>query len=173
MTQQQLIQTLLPILILLPVLYLRMRRMAGTRPLKLNRLWIQPAMILAVVALVLLAPQPGHHAVRHFASLDWAWLAAAEAMGAVGGWYWGRTMAIEVHPEDGTLMVTGGQAAILVLVMLVLLRLGLRTGVAVEGKALNLDVLLISDATIIFTAALFTVRAIEMYIRAKRIMATA
>ena len=72
MTQQQLLQTFLPILILLPVLYLRMRRMAGTRPLKLNRLWIQPAIILALAALALLAPQP-HHVVRHFVAMDWAW----------------------------------------------------------------------------------------------------
>jgi hypothetical protein len=173
MTQQQLLQTFLPILILLPVLYLRMRRMAGTRPLKLDRLWIQPAIILAMVALVLLAPQPGHHAVRHFVAQDWAWLALAAAIGAVGGWYWGRTMAIEVHPEDGTLMVTGGQAAILVLVVLVLIKLGLNTGLAVEAKALNLDALLISDASIVFTAALFTVRAVEMYIRARRVIGAA
>jgi hypothetical protein len=32
-------------------------------------------------------------------------------------------------------------------------------------------VLLISDASIVFTAALFTVRAIEMYVRAQRVMA--
>ena len=171
MTQQQTIQLFLPILILTPVLYFRMRRMSKAQPLKLNRLWIRPVIILAVVALVLLAPQPGHHVVRHFAVLDWAWLAVAAAIGAVGGWYWGRTMVIDVHPEDGTLMVTGGQAAILVLVMLVLLRMGLRTGLAVEGKALNLDAMLISDASIIFTAALFTVRAVEMYIRARRVMA--
>ena len=171
MTQQQLIQTFLPILILLPVLYFRMRRMSRAQPLKLNRLWIRPAIILAVVALVLLAPQP-HQAVRHFAGVDWAWLAVAAGIGAVGGWYWGRTMAIEVHPEDGTLMVTGGQAALLVLGVLILLRLGLRTGLAVEGQTLHLDVLLISDASIVFTAALFTVRAIEMYIRAQRVMAS-
>ena len=170
MMQQQTIQFFLPILILLPVMYFRLRRMTRPQPLKLNRPWILPAIILAVVALVLLTPQPGPHAVRHFASSDWAWMALAAALGAVGGWHWGRAMAIEVHPENGTLMVKGGQAALLVLVMLVLLRLGLRTGLAVEGKALNLDVLLISDASIIFTAALFTARAIEMYIRARRIM---
>ena len=90
----------------------------------------------------------------------------------MGGWYWCRTMAIEVHPEDGTLMVSGEQADLLVLVVLILLRLGLRTGLAVEGQALHLDVLLISDASIVFTAALFTVCAIEMYIRAKRLMAS-
>ena len=64
MTQQQLIQTFLPILILLPVLYSRMRRMTKAQPLKLNRLWIRPAIILAAVTLALLAPQP-HPAVRH------------------------------------------------------------------------------------------------------------
>ena len=172
MTQHQLIQTFLPILILLPVLYLRMRRMSGTRPLKLNRLWIQPAIILCLVIVALLAPQP-HHVVRHLLASDWAWLAVAAGLGAVGGWYWGRTMKIDVHPEDGTLIVTGGQAAILVLVVLVLLRLGLRTGLEMEGKSMHLDVLLISDASIVFSAALFVVRAVEMYLRARRVMAAA
>ena len=60
----------------------------------------------------------------------WPWRVP---LGATAGWYWGRTMAIEVHPEDGTLMVKGGQAAMLVLVVLILFRLGLRAGLAVEG----------------------------------------
>jgi hypothetical protein len=79
-------------------------------------------------------------------------------------------MKIEVHPQDGTLMTTGGQAAILVLVMLVLVRMALRTGVAMGGEAWHLDALLISDASIVFTAALFTVRSLEMFIRARRVM---
>jgi hypothetical protein len=170
MTQQQTLQFFLPILILLPVLYFRLRRMTNAQPLKLGRLWLRPALILAVAALALFAPQPGQHAVRHFLVQDWAWLALAAALGAIAGWYWGRTMAIEVHPEDGTLMVTGGQAAILVLVMLVLFRMGLRTGLQIEGRAWHLDVLLISDALIVFTAALFTLRSVEMFIRAKRVM---
>jgi hypothetical protein len=170
MTQQQTLQLFLPILILLPVLYFRLRRMTRAQPLKLGRLWIRPALILFAAAMVLIMPQPGRHAVRHFLTQDWAWLALAAVLGGIAGWYWGRTMAIEVHPEDGTLMVTGGQAAILVLVMLVLFRLGLRTGLAVEGRAWHLDVLLISDALIVFTAALFTLRSVEMYIRARRVM---
>ena len=124
MTQQQTIQLFLPILILLPVLYFRLRRMTKAQPLKLGQLWLRPAIILAVTALALLAPPPGQHVVRHLLPQDWAWLALAAVLGAVGGWYWGRTMAIEVHPENGTLMVSGGQAAILVLVMLILLRPG-------------------------------------------------
>jgi len=170
MTQQQTLQLFLPILILVPVLYLRMRRMSRAQPLKLGRLWIRPVLILAVTALVLLAPQPGHHAVRHFLAQDWAWLTLAAGLGGIAGWYWGRTMAIEVHPEDGTLMVTGGQAAILVMVVLILFRMGLRTGLAVEARAWHLDVLLISDALIVFTAGLFSLRSVEMYLRAKRVM---
>lgn len=173
MTQHQALQLFLPILILVPVLYFRLRRLTRAQPLKLNRLWIRPAIFLALTLLVLLLPQPGHHAARPFLAQDWAWLALAAGLGGVAGWHWGRTMAIEVHPEDGTLMATGGQAAILVLVVLILFRLGLRTGLEIEGRAWHLDVILISDALIVFTAGLFTLRAVEMYLRARQVMARA
>jgi hypothetical protein len=170
MTQQQTLQLFLPILILLPVLYLRMRRMSRSQPLKLGRMWIRPAIFLGLAALALLAPGP-HGQPRHWAPDAWIWLTVAGVAGGIAGWYWGRTMAIEVHPEDGTLMVKGGQAAMLVLVVLVLFRLGLRTGLQVEAPAWHLDMLLISDASIIFTALLFSARSVEMFIRARRVMA--
>lgn len=170
MTQQQALQLFIPILIILPVLFFRLRRMNKAQPLKLGQLWIRPAIILGLTALVLVAPQPGH-AARHFLMQDWAWLGLAAGLGGIGGWQWGRTMAIEVHPEDGTLMVKGGQTAMLVLVVLILFRMGLRTGLEIEGKAWHLDVLLFSDALIVFTAALFSLRAVEMYLRAKQVIA--
>jgi hypothetical protein len=172
MTQQQAIQLFLPILIILPVLYFRMRRMSRAQPLKLGRMWIRPAIFLGLAALVLLAPGP-HGQPHHWATGAWMWLTLAGVAGGIAGWYWGRTMAIEVHPEDGTLMVKGGQAAMLVLVVLILFRLGLRTGLQVEAQAWHLDMLLISDASIVFTALLFSVRSAEMFIRARRVMATA
>lgn len=168
--QNSQLQLFLPILILLPILYFRMRKLSRPQPLKLKRLWIRPAVILLACALVLFAPQPGTHVVRHFTAMEWGWLVLAGALGAVGGWHFGRTMKIEVHPEDGTLVTTGGQAAILVLVMLVLVRMGLKTGVAIQAKTWHLDALLISDASIVFTAALFTVRSLEMFLRARQVM---
>jgi len=170
MTQQQALQYFLPVLIILPLLYRRMRKMTKAQPLKLGRLWIRPAFILLAAGLVVFLPQPGQHTVRHFLAQDWAWLAVAAGLGGIAGWYWGRTMAIEVHPEDGTLMVKGGQAAILVLVVLILVRLGLRTGLRMEASAWHLDMVLISDALIVFSAALFTLRSVEMFIRARRVM---
>jgi hypothetical protein len=172
MTQQQAIQLFLPILIILPVLYFRMRRMSRAQPLKLGRMWIRPAIFLGLMALVLLAPGP-HGQPHHWAPQAWIWLALAATLGGIAGWYWGRTMAIDVHPEDGTLMVKGGQAAMLVLVVLILFRLGLRAGLQVEATAWHLDMLLISDASIVFTALLFSVRSVEMYLRARRVMAAA
>ena len=41
---------------------------------------------------------------------DLPWLGLAAVLGAAAGWQWGRTMAIEMHPENGTLMASGGQA---------------------------------------------------------------
>jgi hypothetical protein len=172
MTQQQAIQYFLPILIIVPVLYFRMRRMSRAQPLKLDRLWIRPAIFLALAALALLTPPSRHHPERVLVALDWAWLVVAGALGAAAGWQWGRTMAIDVHPEDGTLMVKGGQAAMLVLLVLILFRMGLRAGLTVEAQAWHLNVLLISDASIVFTALLFTLRSVEMYIRARRVMAS-
>jgi len=172
MTQQHTFQLFLPILILLPVLYFRLRRLTRAQPLKLKQLWIRPALILALAALALFAPPPSQHGLRRLMALDWAWLSAAGAIGAVAGWYWGRAMAIEVHPQNRTLMVTGGQTAMLILGALILLRIGLRTGLAVKAAAWHLDALLISDVSIVFTAALFTLRSVEMYIRARRVMGT-
>jgi Protein of unknown function (DUF1453) len=173
MNQQHFLQFFLLILIMLPVLYLRLRRMSRAQPLKLKQLWIRPALVVTAAVLAVFAPTLRSDDMHHFMVLDWAWLGVAGAIGSVAGWYWGRTMAIEVHPQNGTLMVTGSQAAIGILAVLIMMRVGLRTGLAAQSRAWHLDALLISDASIVFTAALFTLRSVEMYIRARRVMGTA
>jgi hypothetical protein len=161
----------LPFLILIPILYFRLRKLSRPQPLKLKRLWIQPAVLVLAGALVIWAPRPG--LTRHFTLWEWALLALAGALGAVAGWYSARSMKIDVHPEDGTLMVQGGQAAVLIMLALILGRSSLNTGMRLEGEAWQLDVLLITDALIVFTAALFVARSIEMFVRARRVMAAA
>lgn len=162
--------TLIVFIALLPLLYFRLRKMLRPQPLKLGRMWIRPAILVAAAALALLAPQPGTHGMPHLNAAQWSWLALAALIGAVAGWRWGQTMAIEVHPEDGTLMTRGNVAAMMVLVVLILFKLGLRPLLAVEGGALHLDVLLITDASIVFSVALFTARSVEMWLRARAIM---
>jgi len=156
---------LIPILVILPILFFRMRRMMRPTPLKLDRMWIRPALILfAGLAVVASAPPPAR---------DWIWFALAALLGAVLGWYWGKQMAIHVDPENGTLMTRGSQAALIMMGLLIVVRFGLRAGAQMESAALHLDAALISDASIVFAAALFGLRGVEMYLRARRVLAEA
>jgi hypothetical protein len=158
----------LPLLIILPILYFRMRRMAKPQALKLNRMWIRPAILIAAASIVLLVPVPG---APRIAPADWLWVALAALLGAAAGWQWGRTTRLHLHPEDGTLMQTGSMAGMMVLVTLVVLRLGLRTGLRMEAGAWHLNVLMLTDISIVFSALLFAVRGLEIFLRARRVMA--
>ena len=73
----------LPLLILIPILYFRLRKLSRPQPLKLTRLWIRPAVLVLVGALVIWAPQPGM--TRHFTLSEWLLLALAGVIGAVAG----------------------------------------------------------------------------------------
>lgn len=173
MTQAQLLRFVILALIVLPILYLRVRRMARTRELKPGMLFVFPAVVVVLAVLALFAPQPGQGNPGPLTPEQWAWLGLAVLLGAAAGWYFGRIIAIEVHPEKGTLMAKGSAAAVMVIVVLVVVKLGLQPFLAMEGSSLNLDVRVITDASIIFSAALFVVRALEMYLRAKNVMAQA
>jgi hypothetical protein len=160
---------LLPFLIIVPLVLWRMRRLSRKQPLKLNRLWVRPAILLFACAAALFLPQPGVP-THHFAPQDLLVLLPVIGLGAVAGWYMGRTMKIDVHPDEGTLMVQASPIALIVLLALVFGRFALRAGARMEAQAWHLDVGLVFDALIIFTAALFTIRSVEMYLRAKRVM---
>jgi hypothetical protein len=166
----QTMQYLLPLLIIVPILLLRARRMSRPQPLKLGLLWVRPAILVVLCVVALTVRQPGVP-VRHFAAQDWAALAAAALLGVIAGWYSARSMNIEVHPENGTLMVKGGPLALLIMLGLLLARMALRAGTRLEAQAWHLDVVLIFDALIVFTVALFVARAAEMFIRARALMA--
>jgi hypothetical protein len=154
---------LIPILVILPILYFRLRRMMKPSPLKLNRMWIRPAILLfAGVAVLAASPPPIN---------EWFWFALAALLGAVLGWQWGKQMAIHVDPENGTLMTRGSQAALIMMGILIVVRVGLRAGVRMESAALHLDATMITDLFIVFGATLFGVRGLEMFLRARRVLA--
>ncbi len=155
----------IPILVIAPLLYFRLRRMMKPTPLKMNRMWIRPVIFLVVGAAVLTASPPP--------PADWFWFALTALMGAVLGWQWGRTMAIHVDPENGTLMTRGSQAALIMMVLLLAVRAGLRAGVRMESATLHLDAAVITDLFIVFSACLFGVRGLEMFLRARRVLAEA
>ena len=154
---------LIPILVILPILYFRIRRMMKPTPLKLKRMWIRPAIILcAGIAVLAAAPPPAR---------TWFWFALAALLGAILGWQWGKQMAIHVDPENGTLMTRGSQAALIMMGLLIVVRIGLRAGMRMESAALHLDATVITDIFIVFAATLFGLRGLEMFLRARRVLA--
>jgi Protein of unknown function (DUF1453) len=156
---------LIPVLVILPLLYFRLRRMMKPTPLKLNRMWIRPVIFFVAGILVLVATPPR--------AQDWLWFVLAALLGAGLGWQWGRTMAIHVDSENGTLMMRGSQAALIMMALLIVVRVGLRAGVGMEGAALHLDAAMITDLFIVFGATLFGLRGLEMFLRARRVLAEA
>jgi drug/metabolite transporter (DMT)-like permease len=169
----QTLQLILPLAVIAVIFLLRARRVGKPQPLKLGLLWIRPALLVFACAVILLLPPKPGAAPIHLLPPDWAILAVGAVLGAIGGWQLGRTMAIEVHPENGTLMVTTSPIGLLVLIVLVALRQVVRTEAGLAGADWPVNPAVIVDALIVLSAALFTMRAVEMYLRAKRVMAEA
>lgn len=153
-----LVQYGIPVAVFVVIFGLRARRMSQMRPLKLERLWIVPAIYLAIVAANFIAKPP---------TLA-AWIAAAIALllGAALGWQRGRMMQIHVDPETHALNQKGSPLAILFLLAIVLIKLAAQG----EGAALGFDVTLVTDAALAFALGMFTMTRVEMYLRAKQML---
>lgn len=150
----------LPILILVIVMAFRMRRMGRERPLKIERLWIVPVLYVGVAGAAFWAHPP--------AGLAWLWCLVALAAGAGLGWQRGRMMRISVNPETHELSQRASPAAMLLIVALVLVRTGAR-----NMPGLALDVMTLTDVLVAFALGLLTMQRLEMWLRARRLLAQA
>lgn len=158
----QALRIVIPLLVILPILYLRMSRMLKPQRLKLRSLLIRPLLMIFAAGILITASPPRLS--------DAPWFALAAIFGIGGGWYWGKLTQLHIHPEDGTLMSSGSMAGAIVLVLLVVLRLGMRAGTGLEAAALHVNAALLADVSIVFTALLFSVRGLEIFLRARRMM---
>jgi hypothetical protein len=65
----QLLQFLVPLVIIVPVFLLRARRLGRKQPLKLGMLWLRPTILVIACGVALAVPQPGMP-MTHFAGMD-------------------------------------------------------------------------------------------------------
>lgn len=149
----------IPVVVIAIVMALRWRRMSRERPLKLERLWILPALDAGLAAILLTEYPP----------VGWAWAfcAVALAMGAALGWQRGRLMTITVDPQTHALSQRGSPAAMLLLMAIVALRFGAR-GLVGAGNPLHLDTVAVTDVLLSLALGLIVATRVEMYLRAKR-----
>ena len=144
--------------IILIVLGLRMRRMGQMRPLKLETLWVVPAIYFAVAALMFVQlPPTGRVAIV---------CAIAVAIGAAVGWQRGKMMHIHVDPETHALNQKASPAAMMFLIVLILVRMAGRALLGSEGVSPDM----LTDPLIAFALGMFTLTRVEMYLRAKRLL---
>ena len=156
-----LLQYLLPLAVFIVIFALRARRMSQMRPLKLERLWIVPAVYVVLVVGTFIAKPPSAK----------AWFAALVALvvGAAVGWQRGRMMAIHVDPATHALNQKGSPVAVLFLFAIVAVKVVAQN----EGAAMGFDVALVTDTALAFGLGMFTLTRVEMYLRAQRLLAAA
>ena len=145
--------------VIIVVMALRMRRMGKMRPLKLETLWVVPAIYLVVAVLMFVQLPP----------TEWVAIAAAIGLvfGAGVGWQRGKMMHIHVDPETHALNQKASPAAIFFLIALIVVRMVARS---LLGQESGVSPAMLTDPLIAFALGMFTLQRVEMYLRAKRLV---
>ena len=157
--QQTWVSYAITIGIIVVVMALRMRRMGQMRPLKLESLWVVPALYLVVAALMFIQLPPT------------GWVAIASGVGllagAAVGWQRGKMMHIHLDPETHALNQKASPAAMFFLIALIVVRAGARS---VLGQTAGVSPAMLTDPLIAFALGMFSLTRLEMYLRAKRLL---
>lgn len=159
------LQYAIPAVIITLVMVLRLRNMNRERPLKVERLWIIPTLYL-VIAAVTFWTIPPHGMV-------WAWCGASLLAGAAIGWQRGKLMRIAVNPETHELSQRASPWAMLLLFGLIAIRSAARNAESLGIPGLHVDVMMMTDVLIALALGLLTATRVEMYLRARRLLAEA
>ena len=167
MTPQQ-YAPLIALVIVVPLILLRNRTPRTLRP---QWMWVTPAIIVPLMGFALwgTSMQPGADH-RPFDALSWAILAVGFLLGCAAGWYRGKMTTIEEH-ADGTLKAQASPLGIILIVGLFLGRSALRSVLEPHAASWGLNALAIADAFLLFVVGMIVVQRMEMFIRARRVLA--
>lgn len=144
--------------IILMLFGLRMRRMGKMRPLKLETLWIVPAIYVVITVLMFIQLPPAGP------------VAIATAGGLIGGaavgWKRGTMMRIHVDPQTHALNQKASPAAMMFLIALVAIRSLGRGVLGAEG----VSPAMLTDPLITFALGMLSLTRVEMYLRGRRLL---
>lgn len=159
---------LIALVIMLPIILLRTRAPRTLRP---KWMWVTPAIIVPLMGLALwgTSMEPGADHTP-FDVIAWATLALGLGLGCAAGWWRGKMTTIERH-ADGTLKAQASPLGIILIIGLFLGRSALRSVLEPHAAAWHLNALAIADAFLLFVVGMIVVQRIEMFIRARRVLA--
>lgn len=155
------IQLFAPLVVVALILLLRGRNVGRSRQLKVERLWIIPALYSIVVAGLL------WHAPPHGVQLLWG--AIALLIGGAMGWWRGRSIAIQVDPETHVINHATSWATI----GLILILFTVRSFSRFETASTGLDPNLVVDLFALSALGILSVARLEMFLRARRLLVEA
>jgi len=163
MQQQQLVSYVITGIIVAAVLALRLRGMSRLRRLRLETLWVVPAIYLTFAGVMFYQFPPS--------PIGWAISGAALFVGAVIGWQRGKLMQIHVDPETHALNQKASPAAMIFIVVLIVVRMAAKSVLATGGgSGFHVSTMLVTDVLIALALGLFAATRIEMFVRARRLL---
>jgi hypothetical protein len=150
---------------LIPVLVLAMvlRRSLRGQRLKVDRLWVIPALLVIATAMMLSQAPPTDPAAI-------ATLVLVTLLGAAIGWQRGRLTRISLDAETGVLTSKASAAAVILILAVFALRFGVKTWLD-EHPHKDAWAAIAADGLLLFGVGGISVARIEMWIRCKRLMA--
>jgi hypothetical protein len=160
----------LPYVVPLLILALILRRALRSRTVKMEQLWVYPAILAALAgSAIAREPLPG--------PITLAGLVAALIVGGLIGWYRGRLTQITIDPKTHVLTSKASVAGTVLIAVVFAIRYGLEMAVqgrgAVMPTTLHLDVAGITDGLMVFLVAMMSVQRIEMFIRCQKLLGQA
>lgn len=136
------------------------------RPLRIERMWIAPSLILAGMVLAFAVQPPPRLAL-------FAAEVAALAAGSAAGWWRGATTRIVVDPETHELTSQASMLGMALLGGVVLIRFGLRDFAWQHAADWRITPIEIGDVSLLFATGLLCIQRLEMWIRARKLLAEA
>jgi len=159
----------LPYIVPLLILALILRRNLRARSLKMERLWVYPAILLLATGSAMYSePPPGLVSLIGFA--------VALAAGGLIGWYRGRLTRITIDPATHEFTSQASIAGTLLIGVVFALRYGVKMAVT-GGAALpfggRVDVAGITDGLMLLAVGMMSVQRVEMFLRCQKLLSEA
>jgi hypothetical protein len=160
-------QTISLIVSLVVVVVILVVRNSKPRALRIERLWIRPAVFTTLVAVILVATPPP------LTTVNIALLAISLGAGAGLGWLRGRFMRIEVNPDTHDITSRASPVGMIFILALLVVRMALRGALTSSKGVGGISATAVYDDLILLAGGMMVIQGLEMWLRARRLLAQA
>jgi hypothetical protein len=155
---------LIPLGVVLLVVLLRNSR---ARALKIERLWVMPAIYMVMLVSALYAYPPP------VTVLSIGILVLSFLIGAGIGWQRGRFTQVHIHPETGDLSSRASPIGLIFIFAILAVRVVGRGFLATHAGDLHLPILAVTDGFFVLAVSMLSVQRLEVWMRASKMLAEA